>query len=344
MTKKIAIIGATGYTGSELVRLLTYHPEVEIVSITSETRKGEKFSDVHPQFLGICDLKLESINDLDKHDPDIVFLALPHGVSMDFVSKNHDKGYTIIDLSGDFRLNDKATYEEWYKKDHIFEQGFENAVYGLPELYRDQIKGSKLIANPGCFPTASILTMLPLAIEQVIETSNIIVDAKTGVTGAGIKASNVTHFPNVNDNFTAYGVSTHRHTIEIQERMTDCSSTDVSLLFTPHLLPVDRGILATVYLKPKGKTSQSTIDKLYQKHYENEPFVRYRHTIPQIKQVRGTNFCDVTAKYDSRTHTIIAIGAIDNLVKGAAGQAIQNMNIALGFSETLGLHQVPLQP
>ena len=344
MKKKIAIIGATGYTGSELVRLLTYHPEVEICTITSESRKGEKFSDVHPQFYGICDLELESINDLGNHKPDIVFLALPHGVSMDFVSKNHEKDFTIIDLSGDFRLNSKAVYEEWYKKDHIFEKGFENAVYGLPELYRDKIKGSKLIANPGCFPTASILPILPLAKENLIATTNIIVDAKTGVTGAGIKASNVTHFPNVNDNFTAYGVTTHRHTIEIQERIGDCSTEEVSLLFTPHLLPVDRGILSTVYLKPKKATSQEAVDALFHKHYDNEPFVRYRTTIPRIKEVRGTNFCDITAKYDSRTHTIIAIGAIDNLVKGAAGQAIQNMNIVLGYKENFGLNQVPLQP
>lgn len=341
---KIAIIGATGYTGSELVRLLADHPNADIKIITSESRAGEKFSDVHPQFLGICDQELKSINDIDQFDLDVAFLALPHGVSMDFVAKNHFKKFKIIDLSGDFRLKSKDDYEHWYNMDHHFPRGIEDAVYGLPELFRDRIKESELIANPGCFPTASILPLAPLVMEGLIETDRIVVDAKTGVTGAGIKAKEVTHFPNVNDNFKAYGVSNHRHTIEIQEKVGECTSADVSVLFTPHLLPVDRGILSSAYLKPKKKVNQEMIDKVYENHYGPEHFVRYRKVVPNLKQVRGTNFCDVYAKYDERTDTIITMGVIDNLVKGAAGQAIQNMNLVMGLSETTGLGQVPLQP
>ncbi len=340
--KKIGIIGATGYTGSELVRLLIHHPEVEISIITSESRKGEKFSEVHPQFMGICDIVLQSINELEDN-LDVVFLALPHGVSMDFVSKHHDKKFTIIDLSGDFRLSGAAVYEEWYQLKHIFSTGFKTAVYGLPELLRAQIKSAKLIANPGCFPTASILPIAPLVSEGLVE-DHIIVDAKTGVTGAGIKAKPVTHFPNVNDNFMAYGVSTHRHSIEIQEQVSRQADQTMEVLFTPHLLPVDRGILSTIYLKPKGKVTQLLLDAVYEKFYGGEPFIKLVNEVPNLKQVRGTNDCRIFVKYDERTNTIIAIGVIDNLVKGAAGQAIQNMNIVLGIDETTGLNQVPLQP
>jgi N-acetyl-gamma-glutamyl-phosphate reductase len=342
--KKIGRVGAPGYTGSELVRLLIHHPEVKIEIITSENRKGEKFSDVHPQFAGICDTVLQSITDLDQYNLDVVFLALPHGVSMDFVSKNHNKPFAIIDLSGDFRLSSKDDYESWYKMDHCFPEGIKEAVYGLPELYREQIKNKKLIANPGCFPTASILPIAPLVLEGLIHTDNIIIDAKTGVTGAGIKASAVTHFPNANDNFKAYGVSTHRHSIEIQEKLGQQGAEKTSVLFTPHLLPIDRGILSSGYLKPKIEITQAKIDQAFEKHYAKEPFIRMRGTPPNLKQVRGTNYCDIYAKYDERTNTIITIGAIDNLVKGAAGQAIQNMNIIMGFDETTGLRQVPLQP
>ncbi|MEQ9149649.1 MAG: N-acetyl-gamma-glutamyl-phosphate reductase, partial [Cytophagales bacterium] len=204
--KRIGIVGATGFTGSELVRLLINHPEVEITAITSESRKGEEFSDVHPQFLGLINNKLISINDLPK-DLDIVFLALPHGVSMDFV-KAHHENYRIIDLSGDFRLSGKNIYEFWYKKDHVYADGFANAVYGLPELYRTSIKDAKLVANPGCFPTSAILALAPLFANQLVSKDHIIVDSKTGVTGAGIKVRPNTHFSVVNDNFTAYGIKT----------------------------------------------------------------------------------------------------------------------------------------
>lgn len=341
---KSAIVGATGYTGSELVRFLIHHPEIEITAITSESRKGEQFSDVHTQFREILDITLVSINEIEKYDLDIVFLALPHGVSMDFVKENHDKPFKIVDLSGDFRLSSKDVYEAWYNKDHVFSEGFETAVFGLPELFRKRIKEARLVANPGCFPTSSILPLAPLMKEGLVDTQNVTVDSKTGVTGAGIKAKPNTHFPAVNDNFTAYGVKTHRHTIEIQEIINLYSGLKSEVLFTPHLLPVDRGILSTTYTKPTRDITEEDLKKIFFEYYHDEPFIRMCDDVPNLKQVRGTNFCDIYATYDERTHTIITISTIDNLVKGAAGQAVQNMNLMMGLDETLGLNQTPLQP
>ncbi|MFT4834220.1 MAG: N-acetyl-gamma-glutamyl-phosphate reductase [Marinoscillum sp.] len=341
---KIAIVGATGYTGSELVRILINHPGAEIVAITSESRKGEKFSDVHPQFTGIFEPTLLSIEDIAQLDLDLVFLALPHGVSMDFVKKHNDKPFKIVDLSGDFRLSSKDVYEAWYQKDHSYEPGFESAVFGLPEFWRKRIKEARLVANPGCFPTSSILAIAPLLKEGIIDKNHIVIDSKTGVTGAGIKAKPNTHFPMVNDNFTAYGLKTHRHTIEIQEIISKYANVKATVLFTPHLLPVDRGILSTCYTKPNRDISSEEIAKIYEDYYKGEPFVRVRKDLPSLKQVRGTNFFDVYSTYDERTNTIITIGVIDNLMKGAAGQAVQNMNIMLGMDESAGLNISPLQP
>ncbi len=341
---QVGIIGATGYTGSELVRILLRHPDVEIAAITSESKAGSRFSDIHPQFDGLCDIELIKLERIDDFALDVVFLALPHGISMNFVANNQNKNYKIIDLSGDFRLSTPDVYKEWYKKDHVYPDGFRKAVFGLPEIYREQIKGSRLIANPGCYPTASILATAPLVKYGLVDTSNIIIDAKSGITGAGVKASETTHFANVNDNFKAYGVTTHRHSIEILEQLGYLSESDVSLLFTPHLLPIDRGILSTVYLKPKTGLTQESIDKAYANMYDNDLFIRYRGSPPSVKQVRGSNFCDVFAKLDPRTNTIIAMGVIDNLIKGAAGQAVQNMNIAFGIEENIGLKTNPLQP
>lgn len=342
--KKIGIIGATGYTGSELVRILLFHPDVEIEIITSESRKGEKFSDVHGQFLGLCDQQLESIEDLGKHHVDAVFLALPHGVSMDFVKDHADAGFKIIDLSGDFRLSGPEVYEDWYKMKHVFAAGFTEAVYGLPELYREKVQQSRLVANPGCFPTSAILALAPLLEADVIQPEQLVVDSKTGVTGAGVKAKATTHFSNVNDNFKAYGVKTHRHSIEIQEILSDLLGSQSAILFTPHLLPVDRGILSTAYSRPKGQMSMEIVGEIYGNYYKGEPFIRLRHTPPEIKNVRGTNFCDVFVTFDERTNTIISMAAIDNLVKGAAGAAVQNFNLMMGIPEQKGLQSIPLQP
>lgn len=342
--KQIGIIGATGYTGSELVRILINHPEVDIALITSESRAGEKFSDVHPFFTGIADHELMSADKVDDYELDLVFLALPHGVSMEFVKRFKDKPFKIVDLSGDFRLESREIYEEWYQKEHIYPEGFESVAFGLPELYADEIRQSRLVANPGCFPTGSILGLSPLIKKELIDQSSIIVDSKTGVTGAGIKPSAVSHFSNVNDNFKAYGLKRHRHTIEIQWILSRLTTEDVTVQFTPHLLPVDRGILSTIYVKPKQNITEEELTKVYESFYADAPFVRVRKSAPAIKDVRGTNYCDIYPTYDSRTNNIIIITAIDNLVKGAAGLAVQNMNILFGLDESTGLNQIPVNP
>ena len=343
--KQVGIIGATGYTGSELVRILINHPEVEIAMITSESRAGERFSDVHPFFTGIADHILVSSSEVDDYELDLVFLALPHGVSMEFVERFKDKSFKIVDLSGDFRLDSQATYEEWYKKDHTFPEAIETAAYGLPELYFDDIAKADLVANPGCFPTVSILGLAPLVSSNLMNGgSSIIIDAKTGVTGAGVKAKHVNHFSNVNDNFKAYGIKTHRHTIEIEGVLSDVSNAKTTVQFTPHLLPVDRGILATTYVRCEAGIPEEELKTIFYEFYRDKPFVRVRNVAPAIKDVRGTNYCDVFATYDSRTKNIIVVSVIDNLVKGAAGQAVQNMNILFGLDETTGLNQIPVNP
>lgn len=340
---KVGIVGATGYTGSELVRILLNHPKAEIKAITSESRDGEKFSEVHSFFRGLCDLKLIKSADLNLKELDVVFLALPHGVSMEYAQKYFGQ-IPIIDFSGDFRLDTPETYKNWYGKEHSFKDGYKEAVYGLPELFKTGIKDSPLIANPGCFPTGASLAIAPLLRNGVVDDQNIIIDSKTGVTGAGVKSGPVNMFSNVNDNFKAYGLKKHRHTVEIELNMKRLTGNNAVVQFTPHLLPVDRGILTTAYLKPKKDVSSDELNKLYRVFYSDAPFVRLTENPPEIKQVRGTNYADVFVTYDERTNNIIAVSAIDNLVKGAAGQAVHNMNIKFDLNETEGLHIVPMQP
>ncbi len=342
--KKIGIIGATGYTGSELVRILTHHPGAEIVVITSESRAGERFSDVHPFLQGIADQQLVTADRAGEFDPDLVFLALPHGVSMDFVRANHKKDFRIIDLSGDFRLSSPEVYEAWYNKKHNFEEGFETAVFGCPELFRNEIEQARLVANPGCYPTSAILGAAPLVRDGLVDAGSLIVDSKSGITGAGIKPKPTNLFSNVNDNFKAYGLKKHRHTIEIQEVLSQTANTDVTVQFTPHLLPVDRGILTTIYGQPVADMDQRYLESLYRDFYAEAPFVRMRPEPPTIKDVRGSNYCDIFVTLDERTQRIIVISVIDNLVKGAAGLAVQNMNLMFGFEETAGLEIIPVNP
>lgn len=342
--KKIGIIGATGYTGSELGRILSNHPDVEIAVITSESKAGKRFSDVHPSFTGIAEYELVSVDAIDEYNLDLAFLALPHGVSMDFVKSFKAKSFKIIDLSGDFRLSSQKIYEEWYKIKHIYPEGIEKAVFGIPELYSEEIKQAQLVANPGCYPTSAILGTAPLLSHNLIENAPIIIDSKSGVTGAGVKPKAVNHFSNVNDNFKAYGLKKHRHTIEIQETLDRLSDKSTLVQFTPHLLPVDRGILSTIYTRPIGVIDEKALVKIYNKFYSKAPFVRLREQPPAIKDVRATNYCDIYVSYDERTNIIMVITVIDNLVKGAAGQAVQNMNIMFGWGETNGLHQVPVNP
>ena len=341
---KASIIGASGYTGSELARILANHPNVEIGHITSESHADKKFSDLHPQFAGFVDVQLESAASLDVEDQDVLFLALPHGVSMDFVKKWADMKVKIVDLSGDFRLTSPEVYTHWYKKDHIYAEGFKHAVYGMPELHTAEIEKARLVANPGCYPTASILSLAPLFAKKVVEEGSIIIDAKSGTTGAGIKISPVTHFSNVNENFRAYGIGGHRHTIEIEEQLGKLLKKQVMVQFTPHLLPVDRGILATSYASVSGEMNQEKLENLYKAFFNEKPFVRVRGSAPSLKDVRGSNFCDIYPYWDKRTGRAIILSAIDNLVKGAAGQAVHCMNLMFDLKETEGLTHIPMQP
>lgn len=341
---KIGIVGATGYTGSELVRLLLQHPDVIIEIITSKSKAGKRFSEVHPHFEGIADMELQTIDDLDDHDLDLVFLALPHGVSMDFVEKVGYKKFKVIDLSGDFRLGSAETYQKWYGKKHSAEKHISKAVYGMPELFRDRIRNARLVANPGCYPTSAILALAPLFKNDLVEPEDIVIDSKSGVTGAGATAKQKTHFPEVFGNFSAYGLKSHRHTPEIQTTLQSYSGTAGTVQFSPHLLPIDRGILTTTYSRPKKAVSEELLRETYLNFYEKEHFVRVADHPPALKSVRGSNFCDVYATYDERTNRIITVSTIDNLVKGAAGQAIQNMNLMFGLIERSGLELSPLSP
>lgn len=341
---KVGIVGASGYTGSELARFLIHHPAVEIAMITSERYAGKPFSTLHPQFLGQLDLTLSAAKEIPSGNLDIVFLALPHGISMQYVQQWKDLPFKMIDLSGDFRLRSPEVYKEWYNKEHSFPEGFEGAVYGLPELHAETIKESKLVANPGCYPTTSILALAPLFATDWIIPESVVIDAKSGITGAGIKATETSHFSNVNENFKAYGLKSHRHTIEIEEQLGKLGKRDIKLQFTPHLLPVDRGILATAYATPKEKIVQEDLIRLYKTFYKDKPFIRLRKDLPSIKDVRASNYCDIHVNYDGRTNRIIIISVLDNLTKGAASQAVQNMNLMSGLSEETGLLFNPIKP
>ena len=342
---KVGIVGATGYTGSELVRILVNHPAVEISAISSESKAGQKISDLHPFLKGIADHELITAEQLrNVNGLDLVFLALPHGISMEFAKDFLEAGLRVIDLSGDFRLANPEMYEAWYPKKHVFHEGFEKAAYGLPELFREQIRPANLVANPGCFPTGSTLALAPLIKHGLIDSRKSIVDAKTGATGAGIKPKATTHFSSVHDNFKAYGLKKHRHTIEIENNLNRIGQGEVAVQFTPHLLPLDRGILSTVYAQPLGDMDEDRLKQVFAREYGDEPFIRLTDEGPAIKQVRGSNYCDIYATYDERTGNIIILTAIDNLVKGASGAAVQNMNLMFGFEETAGLEHVPMDP
>jgi len=342
---KVGIAGASGYTGSELLRLLIHHPNVTIQSITSERLAGQHVADVFPQLSGMVDLAFESMDKLDAASLDILFLALPHRVSMGFMKETraHEK-CTVIDLSGDFRLDSADEYEQWYGTKHEIPELIDEAVYGLTELFRDKVANARLIANPGCYPTSSILPLYPLVEAGLIHPENIIVDAKSGVTGAGAKAKDRTHFPTVNDNFLAYGLKSHRHTPEIGMALNKSGKPAANILFTPHLLPINRGILSTTYSRPVKPITDDEPLNVIKKRYDGETFIRVRNNPPEIRDVRGSNFVDVYATYDERTDTVITVSCIDNLVKGAAGQAVQNMNCRLGLNESTGLLHLPLTP
>ena len=346
MVVKVSIIGATGYAGAELVRLFLRHPKAEIVHITSESSAGKPISEVYPHLSGIFDQPLESMDNIEKigADSDFIFIGLPAGHAMEIGRAVEKLPVRIIDLGADYRFHDTAVYEAWYKVEHTHKDA--GRVYGLAELYRGVIKDAKIIGNAGCYTTASILALAPLVKGGLIDTDTIVIDAKSGVSGAGRSAKLPNHFPELYDNFKAYGVANHRHTPEIEQALTDLCGTPITLQFTPHLVPMSRGILSTCYAKLKKDTAAEAVDKAFAKMYDKEYFVRLRgrNAYPETKYVRGSNYCDLGWHIDERTNRVIVLSAIDNLVKGAAGQAVQNFNIACGFDEKLGIDMPPMYP
>jgi N-acetyl-gamma-glutamyl-phosphate reductase len=344
---KVAICGGSGYTGIELLRILARHRHVRITAITSEKSAGKKLTDVFPHLRGYGDLAYEPLNkEKLLGRADIFFLALPHGASQEAVNFFFRNGKKVVDLSADYRLRDPDTYEQWYGLPHEFKPALRKAVYGLPELYRKKIKRASLVANPGCYPTSAILGLMPAIRNRLIDVSAIVIDSKSGTSGAGRKADLAVSYCEVNEGFKAYGIGTHRHTPEIEQELSLLAGRPLTVNFAPHLLPVDRGILTTVYAPLAGKVSPETVWKLFHDAYRNEKFVRVmeKGTFPNVKNVRGTNYCDIGIKLVERTDTLIIVSAIDNLVKGASGQAVQNMNIMMGFNETEALEDTALFP
>jgi N-acetyl-gamma-glutamyl-phosphate reductase len=333
---RVAVIGASGYTGAESIEIILRHSQAELVYLTALPEECGAVGEVFGQFKGRCNLQIEPL-DFDKltGKADVALCCLPHKVSMEFVPKILDAGLKVVDFSADYRLKDTAVYEKFYEVKHTDKANLEGAVYGLPELFREQIKGADLIANPGCYPTGALLAIAPLLKKGLIETNSIIVNAVTGVSGAGKNPSSKFHFPNMNENLFAYGVGSHRHMPEMEQIASQIAGTDVQILFQPHAVPFDRGILSTVYCQPKTKVSSEKLLKLYQDFYGSEPFVQICSDTPAVKDVAGTNYCHIFVT--CAKGKILVFSAIDNLVKGASGQAVQNMNIVFGLEETLGL-------
>ena len=344
---KVGIIGATGYAGGELVRILMGHKEAEIVWYGSRSYIDQKYADVYRNMFQIVDAKCMDDNIEALADQvDVIFTATPQGFLASVINENILSKTKIVDLSADFRIKDVKVYEKWYGIEHKSPQFIEEAVYGLCEVNRDKVKGARLIANPGCYTTCSILTAYPLAKEGIIDMSTLIVDAKSGTSGAGRGAKVPNLFCEVNENMKAYGVASHRHTPEIEEQLGYAAGQEIVLNFTPHLVPMNRGILVTAYASLKEKVSYETVKAAYDKYYEKEKFVRVleKDVCPQTKWVEGSNYVDVNFKIDERTGRVIVMGALDNLVKGAAGQAVQNMNLLFGLPESEGLELVPMFP
>ena len=344
---KVAIVGASGYTGVELIRILHCHPEVAVTCLTSEQSAGKRISDIFPTLRGRCDLVLENLEPVRiAEKADLIFTALPHKAAMEVVPTFLKLGRHVIDLSADYRLSDPEMYGAWYEP-HLNPANLKKAVYGLPEIRRAKIKGAKLVANPGCYPTSIILGLAPLLKKRLINLKEIIADSASGVTGAGRAAKVDSLYCEVNEGYKAYGVGgVHRHTPEIEQELALIAKEPLMITFTPHLVPMDRGILSTIYATPLAATTSEQLVKLYQDFYLGEPFVRVldKGNLPSTAFVRGSNFCDIAPVVDARTGRIIVVSAIDNLVKGASGQAVQNMNIVCGFPETMGLDGLALFP
>ena len=344
---KVGIIGATGYAGGELVRILSGHKDAEIKWYGSRSYIDRKYADVYRNMFQIVDAVCmdDNMEELASQ-VDVIFTATPQGLCASLVNEEILSKTKIIDLSADFRLKDVKVYEEWYKIEHKAPRFLEEAVYGLCEVNRESVRNARLVANPGCYTTCSILTAYPLAKEGLIDMSTLIIDAKSGTSGAGRGAKVPNLFCEVNENIKAYGVASHRHTPEIEEQLGYAAGEQVTLSFTPHLVPMNRGILATEYAKLTKDVSWEDVKAVYDKYYGDEKFIRVldKDVCPETKWVEGSNYVDIGFKIDERTGRIIMMGAIDNLVKGAAGQAVQNMNLAFGLPEDEGLDLVPMFP
>lgn len=340
---KVGIFGSTGYAGQQLIWFLKNHGKVKVEFLSSNTYAEYEYDQIYQNYIEILNMKCININEAMERieDVDIIFLALPHGKSFEIVKKAMESSTKVIDLGADYRLKDINTYEKWYGVEHKAGELIQNFVYGLCEIKREEIKKINLVANPGCFTTASILAMYPLVKENIVRKDSIIIDAKSGVSGAGRSLKTTSLFSECNESIKAYGVANHRHTPEIEQELSSACKEDIILNFTPHLVPMNRGILATCYANLNKNYSEKDIETIFKKYYGEEYFIRLLNELPQTKNVKGSNFCDIAFKLDKRTNRIIVVSAIDNLVKGAAGQAIQNMNIIMGFEEKMGINFIP---
>jgi N-acetyl-gamma-glutamyl-phosphate reductase len=346
---KVAIVGSTGYGGVELIRLLASHPLAEVTSVISSSSAGTPITEGYPHLIGISEELLDDVDPAGiKAKADVVFLATPAGVAAKLAPGLLQAGLKIIDLSGDFRLKQPAVYEQWYKKPAADEAFLQKAVFGLAEIYGENVKGADFISNPGCYPTATLLGLVPAVKAGLIDPATIIIDAKSGVSGAGRGASLGTHYSELNENFKAYKLNQHQHIPEIEMVLSDAAGKPVISTFSTHLVPMTRGIMSTMYASITSDASVSNADfiKLYREFYQDKPFVRVRPEgqLPATKEVWGSNYCDIGFAVDERTGRVTIVSVIDNLVKGAAGQAIQNLNLMMGWDETLGLQFVPVYP
>ena len=337
MTTKVAILGGSGYTAVELMKILVRHPHAEVVAVTSRTEAGQPVSRVHPVLAHRLEVVCEEFDadELLAKGVECAFGCLPHGVSAEVVGPLLDRGIKVIDLSADYRLKDAAVYAERYGAEHHDAKNLAHAVYGLPEVYGDRIPGATLVANPGCYPQTAILGLAPLVANKLIRLDDIVIDSKSGVSGAGRTPKLATHFPECNENFAAYSVGRHRHTPEIEQVLSDIAVSPVDVIFTPHLVPMDRGIFSTIYATPTKPVTEADLTALYKAHYAGKPFVRVRDTLPGTKDTAHTNFLDVCVKVVKGR--VIVLACEDNLIRGASGVAVQNFNAMFGFAETAGL-------
>lgn len=339
---KVGIIGASGYAGAELYRLLLSHKDVEIVAISSQSYAGKMISELYPSFYGTNDMLLTDDQDV-LNKAEMIFASLPHGLSEKYAKVCDEQGKKFIDLGADFRLDQESDYQQWYQHDYQYPDLHKKQVYGLSEVNREKIQQASLIGNPGCYPTSITLGLYPLLKNHMQKDEKIVIDSKSGTTGAGKSLTEDTHFPKCNESFHPYKIASHRHTPEIEQELSKMAQQDIHVMFTPHLLPVNRGIISTIYVPLKETVTFNDVYDIYQKTYQNEYFVRVlpKGKVADLKFVQYSNYCDISLHYDERYHQLIIVSTIDNMVKGAAGQAIQNMNLMYGLDEKEGLMMVP---